>query len=56
MKSATDKSFSRGWSRSDGQMANTLRGSTNSAPAPETSSLERGRFKSDGDLFPLVLF
>ncbi|XP_025103645.1 ral GTPase-activating protein subunit alpha-1-like isoform X4 [Pomacea canaliculata] len=48
MKSATDKSFSRGWSRSDGQMANTLRGSTNSAPAPETSSLERGRFKSDG--------
>ena len=49
-KSSTDKSFTRGWSRSDGQMANTLRSSTNSAPTPETTpAFERGKYKSDGE-------
>ncbi|KAL8608299.1 hypothetical protein ACOMHN_042166 [Nucella lapillus] len=49
MKSSTEKSFTRGWSRSDGQMTNTLRSSTNSAPTPETTpSFERGKYRSDG--------
>lgn len=49
-KSNADKSFMRSWSRSDGQMANTLRSSTNSAPTPETTpAFERGKYKSDGE-------
>ncbi|XP_070180609.1 ral GTPase-activating protein subunit alpha-1-like isoform X3 [Littorina saxatilis] len=49
MKSNTDRSFTRGWSRSDGQMVNTLRSSTNSAPTPETTpAFDRGKYKSDG--------
>ena len=49
-KLSADKSFMRSWSRSDGQMANTLRSSTNSAPTPETTpAFERGKYKSDGE-------
>ncbi|XP_059157319.1 ral GTPase-activating protein subunit alpha-1-like isoform X3 [Physella acuta] len=45
-----EKSFSRGWSGSDGNTVNPLRSSTNSAPTPElTGSFERGtKYKSDG--------
>ncbi|XP_055879751.1 ral GTPase-activating protein subunit alpha-2-like isoform X3 [Biomphalaria glabrata] len=45
-----EKSFSRGWSGSDGNSVNPLRSSTNSAPSPEmTGSFERGaKYKSDG--------
>ncbi|XP_076442581.1 ral GTPase-activating protein subunit alpha-1-like isoform X3 [Babylonia areolata] len=49
VKSSAEKSFARGWSRSDGQMTNTLRSSTNSAPTPETTpAFERGKYRSDG--------
>ncbi|KAH9496143.1 Ral GTPase-activating protein subunit alpha-1 [Bulinus truncatus] len=45
-----EKSFSRGWSGSDGHPINPLRSSTNSAPTPEMAgSFERGaKYKSDG--------
>lgn len=50
-KAAADKSFSRGWSRGDGQV--NLRGSTNSANSD--SNFDRAKNKSDGNTFMYCL-